>query len=185
MEQRKARRFDLKLPFELIRSGSEPLSQHGETKNLSSAGVLFQSEADLHIGEPVEYVITLPTSPGEGERVRLHSSAKWCDSREKPKSPPRWNVTNSSDRRWSPCLRAGLPCDRWSHVDARPCIACGCAPVYRVWMRVRGWHVAAGSHVPVDGMWPRGLECTRGVACGRGLACTRGSLVAPECGPRM
>ena len=38
MEQRKARRFDLKLPFELIRSGSEPLSQHGETKNLSSAG---------------------------------------------------------------------------------------------------------------------------------------------------
>ena len=67
MEQRKARRFDLKLPFELIRSGSEPLSQHGETKNLSSAGVLFQSEADLHIGEPVEYVITLPTSPGEGE----------------------------------------------------------------------------------------------------------------------
>jgi PilZ domain len=76
MEQRKARRFDLKLPFELIRSGSEPLSQHGETKNLSSAGVLFQSEADLHIGEPVEYLITLPTSPGEGERVRLHCIGK-------------------------------------------------------------------------------------------------------------
>jgi len=76
MEQRKARRFDLKLPFELIRSGSEPLSQHGETKILSSAGVLFQSEADLHIGEPVEYVITLPTSPGEGERVRLHCIGK-------------------------------------------------------------------------------------------------------------
>jgi hypothetical protein len=76
MEQRKARRFDLKLPFELIRSGSAPLSQHGETKNLSSAGVLFQSEADLHIGEPVEYVITLPTPQGDADNVRLHCIGK-------------------------------------------------------------------------------------------------------------
>ena len=76
MEQRKARRFDLKLPFELIRSGSAPLSEHGETKNLSSAGVLFQSQADLHVGEPVEYVITLPTSPSDGELVRLHCIGK-------------------------------------------------------------------------------------------------------------
>jgi len=76
MEQRKARRFDLKLPFELVRSGLEFRSQHGETKNLSSAGVLFESQADLRVGEPVEYVITLPTSPGEGERVRLHCIGK-------------------------------------------------------------------------------------------------------------
>ena len=76
MEQRKARRFDLKLPFELVRSGSAPLSQHTETKNLSSAGVLFQCEAELHIGEPVEYVITLPTSPDAGELVRLHCIGK-------------------------------------------------------------------------------------------------------------
>jgi len=76
MEQRKARRFDLKLPFELIRGGTAPLSEHGETKNLSSAGVLFQSQADLHVGEPVEYVITLPTSPAQGENVRLHCIGK-------------------------------------------------------------------------------------------------------------
>jgi hypothetical protein len=76
MEQRKARRFDLKLPFELVRTGSAPLSEHSETKNLSSAGVLFQSEAELHIGEPVEYVITLPTSPAAGELVRLHCIGK-------------------------------------------------------------------------------------------------------------
>jgi hypothetical protein len=76
MEQRKARRFDLKLPFELIRSGSESPSQRGETKNLSSAGVLFQSEADLNIGEPVEYLITLPTAPSDGENVRLHCIGK-------------------------------------------------------------------------------------------------------------
>jgi len=76
MEQRKARRFDLRLPLELIRSGSEPLSEHGETKNLSSAGVLFQSAADLRIGEPLEYMITLPTAPSAGESVRLHCVGK-------------------------------------------------------------------------------------------------------------
>jgi len=83
MEQRKARRFDLKLPFELIRSGSEPLSRHGETKNLSSAGVLFQSEADLHIGEPVEYVITLQLRHPTGSAFGYIASAKWCDLPEK------------------------------------------------------------------------------------------------------
>ncbi len=74
MEQRKAQRFDLKLPFELVRNGSD--SRHGETKNLSSSGVLFRSDASLRIGEPVEYVITLPTSPSPGELVRLHCVGK-------------------------------------------------------------------------------------------------------------
>ncbi len=76
MDQRKARRFDLKLPLELIRSGVESLSQHGETKNLSSGGVLFHSDAELAIGDPVEYVITLPTSPAAGELVRLRCIGK-------------------------------------------------------------------------------------------------------------
>ena len=77
MEQRKARRFDLKLPLELIRRGSQSLSQHGETQNLSSMGVLFQAPTNnLRVGEPVEYIITLPTSPGSDEQVRLHCLGK-------------------------------------------------------------------------------------------------------------
>lgn len=76
MEQRKAQRFDLQLPFELIRGGSQVLSQHGETKNLSSAGVLFRSNATLRIGEPVEYLITLPTSRGGPENVRVRCMGK-------------------------------------------------------------------------------------------------------------
>jgi hypothetical protein len=76
MEQRKAQRFDLKLPLELIRGGSKPLSQHGETKNLSSSGVLFQSGATFRIGEPLEYLITLPTSPAPGIQVRLRCVGK-------------------------------------------------------------------------------------------------------------
>ena len=76
MENRKAQRFDLRLPVEVVRSGSRSLSGVGETRNLSSVGVLFHSEAHLKIGEPVEYLITLPTSPQEGDGVRIHCLGK-------------------------------------------------------------------------------------------------------------
>ncbi len=76
MEQRKAQRFELKLPLELIRKGSQSLSQHGETRNLSSVGVLFAADAPLRIGEAVEYLITLPSTPDQGEKVRLHCLGK-------------------------------------------------------------------------------------------------------------
>jgi hypothetical protein len=76
MEQRKSQRFDLKLPIELIRGGSQPQPQRGETKNLSSSGVLFQSDATLRIGEPLEYFITLPTSSNSGVQVRIRCVGK-------------------------------------------------------------------------------------------------------------
>lgn len=75
IEQRKARRFDLKLPFELLRSGSRPTSRLGETRNLSSTGVLFAAEAKISLGEPVEYMITLPTAP-DGGTVRIRCLGK-------------------------------------------------------------------------------------------------------------
>ena len=77
MEQRKAQRFELKLPLELIRKGSQALSEHGETRNLSSVGVLFDAGAALRIGEAVEYLITLPATLERGDsKVRLHCLGK-------------------------------------------------------------------------------------------------------------
>ncbi|MDQ6760723.1 MAG: PilZ domain-containing protein [Acidobacteriota bacterium] len=71
IEQRKARRFELKLPFELVRNGSHAASQTGQTKNLSSMGVLFTAEIPFLPGDAVEYLITLPTAPnGPGVRIR-------------------------------------------------------------------------------------------------------------------
>lgn len=76
MEQRKAKRFDLRLPLELVRNGSESLSGHGETRNVSSVGVLFESDANVKIGDAVEYMITLPASPGDADGVRLRCLGK-------------------------------------------------------------------------------------------------------------
>jgi PilZ domain len=70
-EQRSAKRFDLRLPFELLRSGTLPINHRTETRDLSSAGVKFSSESQLPIGDAIEYLITLPGNNRDGSPVRL------------------------------------------------------------------------------------------------------------------
>jgi hypothetical protein len=74
-EQRKHQRFELRLPFEVVRNGS-PFKVRGETKNMSSAGVLFTAESQLPLGESIEYLITLPRTPGTRREVRLRCVGK-------------------------------------------------------------------------------------------------------------
>ncbi len=59
-EQRKSQRFNLKFPFELLRVGATSINTPGETRNLSSNGVLFTTPREVGLGESVEYQITLP-----------------------------------------------------------------------------------------------------------------------------
>ena len=70
-DQRKSKRFELRLPIELVRSGASSIGKVSETRNLSSGGVLFASESQLPVGEQIEYFITLPTSRAS-RSVRLH-----------------------------------------------------------------------------------------------------------------
>jgi hypothetical protein len=74
-EQRKSRRFDLKLPIELLRRDEGSRLQIGETMNVSSSGVLFCSQACMDPGDNVEYVITFPRTSANVE-VRLHCKGK-------------------------------------------------------------------------------------------------------------
>jgi hypothetical protein len=75
LEQRKNQRFELRLPFEIIRAGAAPKTI-GETRNVSSAGVLFRSQAPVEVGEPIEYFITFPKVPGSRAEVRLKCIGK-------------------------------------------------------------------------------------------------------------
>jgi hypothetical protein len=75
MEQRKHQRFELRLPFEVITNGSRS-KVRGETKNVSSAGVLFTTESQLPLGESIEYMITFPRTPGARKDVRLRCVGK-------------------------------------------------------------------------------------------------------------
>lgn len=69
MEQRKNRRFDLRLPMEIV--GDSKAAARGETRNVSSCGVLFASKQTVGIGDTIEYLITLPKAPGARINVRL------------------------------------------------------------------------------------------------------------------
>lgn len=68
-ENRKNQRFELRLPLEII-GGAAPLAK-GETRNVSSCGVLFTAKAAVAVGEPIEYLITLPKVRGTRTAVRL------------------------------------------------------------------------------------------------------------------
>ncbi len=75
-EQRRNRRFELRLPLELVRADAQPSSEVVETMNLSSGGVLFTSGQKIEIGARIEYVITLPGSPDSSDQVKLHCVGK-------------------------------------------------------------------------------------------------------------
>lgn len=74
-EQRRNQRFDLRLPLEIIRpeAGEQPT---GETKNVSSSGVLFTSATPVQVGEAIEYCITFPKPPGARAEVKLRCVGK-------------------------------------------------------------------------------------------------------------
>jgi hypothetical protein len=75
-EQRKSKRFELRLPVQLIRVGAYRVSQQGETRNVSSGGVYFTAtETPVEVGQLVEYLIGLPTGSHFGE-IKLRCVGK-------------------------------------------------------------------------------------------------------------
>ena len=74
IEQRRAKRFELELQVEIVRAGSEKVSEIGTTRNISSGGVLFVSTRGMEIGGPVEYVVTL--TAGNNGVVNLRCMGK-------------------------------------------------------------------------------------------------------------
>lgn len=86
-EQRKNQRFELKLPIELVRAGGGESLHVGETRNLSSGGVLFTSEGKLRKGDPIEYLVTLPAQGGAaGLRLRCVGKVVRVDERSSGES---------------------------------------------------------------------------------------------------
>jgi hypothetical protein len=82
IENRKNQRFELRLPFEVIRSGHRFSFVQGTTLNMSSSGVLFELSEPLPVGEIIEYFITLPTGQNPDEDVRLRCMGKVIRSHE-------------------------------------------------------------------------------------------------------
>jgi hypothetical protein len=67
-EQRRAVRFDLRLPVEFVQDAT---SHPGETKNVSSRGILLATEKPVLLGQSLEYFLMLPSRASENEVVRV------------------------------------------------------------------------------------------------------------------
>jgi hypothetical protein len=75
IEQRKNRRFDLRLPVEIVFARTNQKFT-GQTRNVSSSGVLFTSERRFEIGEPINYILLFPKARRSREQVSLRCSGK-------------------------------------------------------------------------------------------------------------
>ncbi|HXP86230.1 MAG TPA: PilZ domain-containing protein [Bryobacteraceae bacterium] len=80
-EQRKNQRYDLRLPCEILRAAQPTVT--GETRNMSSSGVLFTSPGPVSVGETIEYFVTFPKPPGSPAEVRLRCVGKVLRAQER------------------------------------------------------------------------------------------------------
>jgi len=80
-EQRKNQRYDLRLPCEIQRTARPPLL--AETRNMSSAGVLFTSPGPVSVGETIEYFVTFPKPSNSPVEVRLRCVGKVLRAQER------------------------------------------------------------------------------------------------------
>lgn len=70
IEQRRAQRFEIQLPVEILRSGAERFSEPAHTRNISSGGVMLISRREVELGGPIEYVVSLTAASGAIVKIR-------------------------------------------------------------------------------------------------------------------
>jgi len=84
MEQRRTRRFALKLPLSITRSGAQRVALAGSTLNISSSGVLFTAEREPDLAGPIEYVITLNSDGKQEVHLRCIGKVVRSERAEQP-----------------------------------------------------------------------------------------------------
>jgi hypothetical protein len=73
VEQRRANRYRLQLPLEIVQLGDRRIYRAEKTRDISSSGVCFLSPTDVAVGGRIEYVITLS---GRTPPVRIRCLGK-------------------------------------------------------------------------------------------------------------
>jgi hypothetical protein len=62
LEQRRAQRYRLQLPLEIVQLGDKRVNRTQRTRDISSGGVCFFSPTEVEVGGRIEYLITLSRS---------------------------------------------------------------------------------------------------------------------------
>jgi hypothetical protein len=85
----------VRLPIQVTQIGASTVERSGETLDISSAGVLFESLTELHPGDRIEYVITLVANVPE---VKLRCLGKVLRSDKHVDSESRFDTAVTIDR---------------------------------------------------------------------------------------
>jgi PilZ domain-containing protein len=72
-ERRTSRRFNMALPLTLrLYNSSGTVEKRGETRDVSFRGLYFWTEEAFEIGNPIEFVLTLPKEITMTRDVNIH-----------------------------------------------------------------------------------------------------------------
>ena len=98
MEQRRTPRFDLHLPLRVTRTCAGHMAQDAQTRNISSGGVLFSSEADVPLGGAIEYIVTLAHLDGTHVDLRCFGKVVRMEKAAAQPQPPEFLIAATLDR---------------------------------------------------------------------------------------
>jgi len=106
-ERRKKMRFELHLICEILHTSSG-VRTRGETRNVSSSGVLFSSEERIAVGDSISYLITFPRFRRARRNIQLLCSGRvlredrsltFAASLERYEFAHEWNPGSSGKKR--------------------------------------------------------------------------------------
>jgi PilZ domain len=75
-EKRSDRRFALDLPVTVKFLDNRSHEITGHTRDVSSRGIFFYTDTEIHTGSPIEFVMTLPTEVTQNTPLRVHCTGK-------------------------------------------------------------------------------------------------------------
>jgi hypothetical protein len=94
LEQRRAPRYRLQLPLQIVQVGAEKVNRTEQTRDISSGGVCFFSSREVEVGGRIEYLITLS---GSNPPVRIRCLGKVLRSNRSDEASP-WEVAVTMER---------------------------------------------------------------------------------------
>jgi hypothetical protein len=94
LEQRRAPRYRLQLPLQIVQVGAEKVNRTEQTRDISSGGVCFLSSQEIEPGGRIEYLITLS---GSNPPVRIRCLGKVLRSLRPDENAP-WEVAVTMER---------------------------------------------------------------------------------------
>jgi hypothetical protein len=96
-ERRKAQRFHLALPIQIVSLAQRRVDVAGKTRDLSANGAYFVVNSDLETGAPIEFFVTLQDLRPAFRRVKLRCRGHIIRL-DKLGPADRWGVAATIDR---------------------------------------------------------------------------------------